>query len=360
MRTDELDFELPEERIAREPASPRDSARLLVVSRSDESLMHHRLVRDLPGFLRAGDALVFNTTRVIQARFAGQNLTTGGRVTGLYLGEGPEEGCWRVLLKMRRHRPGVRVGLDLKPGQNASDSEPVELELIRRETEDGEWLVRVTGGPGALDRAGLPPLPPYILAARRHAGESENRAEDAGVYQTVYAEEPGSVAAPTAGLHFTPGLLEALRERGVRREDVTLHVGRGTFQPVEAAVVEDHPMHSERCRVEPGVLARLRAARASGGRVIPVGSTSCRTIESFAARGVDSGLLETDILIAPGYAWRMSDGLMTNFHLPRSTLIAMVAALFPGGAARVREIYDEAIRREYRFFSFGDAMLILP
>lgn len=356
MRTDELDFELPEERIARAPASPRGSARLLVVSRSDESVMHHRLVRDLPEFLRAGDALVFNTTRVIQARFAGRNLTTGGRVTGLYLGDAPEEGCWRVLLRMRRHRPGVRVGLDLKPGE----TEPVGLELIRRETEDGEWLVRVTGGPGALERAGLPPLPPYILAARRHAGESEERAEDAGEYQTIYAEEPGSVAAPTAGLHFTPELLAALSAKGVRREDVTLHVGRGTFQPVEAAEVEDHPMHTERCRAEPGVLARLLAVRAAGGRVIPVGSTSCRTIESFAARGVESGSIETDILIAPGYAWRMSDGLMTNFHLPRSTLIAMVAALFPGGAGRVREIYAEAIRQEYRFFSFGDAMLILP
>ena len=179
-------------------------------------------------------------------------------------------------------------------------------------------------------------------------------------YQTVYAQEPGSVAAPTAGLHFTPELLGALGDQGVAREDVTLHVGRGTFQPVEVDELESHPMHSEHCRMEPGVMERLREARTGGGRVIPVGSTSCRTLESFAGRGVDAGELDTDLLISPGYAWQVTDGLMTNFHLPRSTLIAMVAALFPEGAERVREIYAEAIRERYRFFSFGDAMLILP
>jgi len=356
VRTDELDFELPEELIAREPMRPRDASRLLVVSRSDPSVLEHRIVRDLPGYLRAGDVLVFNTTRVVPARFAGINLDTGGKVTGLYLETAPQPDHWRVLIKMRRHRPGVRIGLELRPGQ----TEPVELELVRRETEDGVWLVRVTGGKGALERAGLPPLPPYILSARRHAGEAENRDEDEGVYQTVYAQEPGSVAAPTAGLHFTPELLGALCDQGVAREDVTLHVGRGTFQPVEVDDLESHPMHSEHCRIEPGVMERLREARAGGGRVIPVGSTSCRTLESFAGRGVDAGELETDLLISPGYAWQVTDGLMTNFHLPRSTLIAMVAALFPEGADRVREIYAEAIRERYRFFSFGDAMLILP
>ncbi len=356
MRTDELDFELPEELIAKEPVSPRDSSRLLVVSRSDESVLEHRRVSDLPAYLRKGDALVFNTTKVVPARFAGVNLDTGGRVSGLYLEHAPEPGHWRVLIKMRRHRPGVRIGLDLRAGE----TEPVELELVRRETDDGVWLVRVTGGEGALLRAGLPPLPPYILSARRHAGEAENRDEDERVYQTVYAQESGSVAAPTAGLHFTPELLQNLADKGVGRADVTLHVGRGTFQPVEVDVLETHPMHSERCRVEDGVMERLRRARSSGGRVIPVGSTSCRTIESFAGRGQDAGELETDLLISPGYAWRVTDGLMTNFHLPRSTLIAMVSALFPGGAGRVREIYAEAIRERYRFFSFGDAMLILP
>ena len=356
MRTDELDFELPESLIAREPVSPRDSARLLVVSRSDDSILEHRRVSDLPSFLRSGDVLVFNTTKVVPARFSGVNLDTGGKVAGLYLEHAPKPDHWRVLVKMRRHRPGVRIGLDLRRGE----TEPVELELVRRETDDGVWLVRVTGGERALQRAGLPPLPPYILSARRHAGEAENRDEDERVYQTVYAQESGSVAAPTAGLHFTPELLSSLASQGIVRADVTLHVGRGTFQPVEVDELESHPMHSEHCRMAPGVLDRLRRARAEGGRVIPVGSTSCRTIESFAGRGVDAGELDTDLLISPGYAWRVTDGLMTNFHLPRSTLIAMVSALFPGGAERVREIYAEAIRERYRFFSFGDAMLILP
>lgn len=349
MRTDELDFELPESLIARAPVQPRDAARLLVVSRSDESVLEDAHVRDLPRFLRAGDVMVFNTTRVVPARFVGRNLDTGGKVTGLYLGTGPEPSTWRVLLKMRRHRPGVRVGI----------GEGVVLTLVRRETDDGVWLVTIEGEGDPLERVGLPPLPPYILAARRHAGEDQDRPEDVAQYQTVYASEPGSVAAPTAGLHFTPELLGTLASMGVERGDVTLHVGRGTFQPVEADVLEEHPMHSEYCEMDAATLEHLQSARAGGGRVIPVGSTSCRTIESFAQRG-EAGAMETDILISPGYEWRLTDGLMTNFHLPRSTLIAMVSALFPGGAERVQAIYAHAIAEKYRFFSFGDAMLILP
>lgn len=349
MRTEELDFELPESLIARHPAQPRDSARLLVVSRSDDCVREEAHVSDLPGFLRAGDSMVFNTTRVVQARFAGRNLDTGGKVTGLYLEPGAEHATWRVLLKMRRHRPGVRIEI----------GEGVLLTLVRRETDDGVWLVSVEGEADALERVGLPPLPPYILSARRHAGEAEDRPEDVGQYQTVYADEPGSVAAPTAGLHFTPELLRSLSDKGVGRADVTLHVGRGTFQPVEVDVLEEHPMHSERCRIDQATYEMLVSVRPGGGRVIPVGSTSCRTIEAFAQRG-RAGEIETDILISPGYQWRLTDGLMTNFHLPRSTLIAMVSALFPGGADRIREIYAHAIEQKYRFFSFGDAMLILP
>ncbi|MEO1510939.1 MAG: S-adenosylmethionine:tRNA ribosyltransferase-isomerase, partial [Planctomycetota bacterium] len=172
--------------------------------------------------------------------------------------------------------------------------------------------------------------------------------------------EPGSVAAPTAGLHFTPRLLDELRGIGVEREDVTLHVGSGTFKPVEAEHVEEHDMHAERCAMAPGVMDRLRDRRAAGGLVIPIGTTSCRTIESFARRGLDHGSIETDLLITPGYDWHMTDGLLTNFHLPRSTLLAMVGALFPEGVDRLKAIYAEAIRERYRFFSFGDAMLILP
>jgi len=352
VRTDELDFDLPEELIARSPATPRDSARLMVVSRSDDSVLHHARVRDLPSFLSPGDTMVFNTTRVIPARFAGVNLDTGGKVTGLYIEDGANANEWRVLLKMRRHRPGVRVRL-------GDEADGVVLELIERDSDDGVWRVRVEAKAGGLDRVGLVPLPPYILSARRHAGEAENRDEDAARYQTVYADEPGSVAAPTAGLHFTPELLARLDVMGVGRADVLLHVGRGTFLPVDTDVLEDHPMHSERCQMDDATYQRLVDVQKRGGRVIPVGSTSCRTIESFAAKG-GGGEFDTDILISPGYRWQLTDGLMTNFHLPRSTLIAMVAALFPGGADRVREVYAEAIRERYRFFSFGDAMLILP
>jgi S-adenosylmethionine:tRNA ribosyltransferase-isomerase len=350
--TNELDFDLPEELIARSPVEPRDSARLLVVSRFDESVLHHAHVRDLPGFLSPGDVMVFNTTRVIPARFAGVNLDTGGKVTGLYIETGENDSEWRVLLKMRRHRPGVRVQL-------GSEADGVILELIERDSEDGVWRVRVEAKAGGLDRVGLVPLPPYILSARRQAGEAEDRAEDVQRYQTVYADEPGSVAAPTAGLHFTQELLAKLDGLGVHREEVMLHVGRGTFQPVDVDVLEDHPMHSERCRMDEATYQQMIDARSKGGRVIPVGSTSCRTIESFAVTG-RGGEIDTDILISPGYEWRLTDGLLTNFHLPRSTLIAMVAALFPGGADRVREIYAEAIAQRYRFFSYGDAMLILP
>ena len=356
VRTDELDFDLPEELIARSPAMPRDSARLMVVSRSDESVLHHARVRDLPAFLSPGDTMVFNTTRVIPARFVGVNLNTGGKVTGLYIEEGENTDEWRVLLKMRRHRAGARVRL-------GDEADGVVLELIERDSDDGVWRVRVDAKADGLDRVGLVPLPPYILSARRHAGEAENRDEDVKQYQTVYADEPGSVAAPTAGLHFTPELLARLNAMGVGRADVLLHVGRGTFLPVDAEVFEDHPMHSERCRMDTRTYQRLVDTRKRGGRVIPVGSTSCRTIEAFAALGGEGkggGEIDTDILISPGYQWQLTDGLMTNFHLPRSTLIAMVAALFPGGTARVRHIYAEAIKERYRFFSFGDAMLILP
>ncbi|HED53724.1 MAG TPA: tRNA preQ1(34) S-adenosylmethionine ribosyltransferase-isomerase QueA [Phycisphaerales bacterium] len=358
MRTDELDYDLPESRIARSPAPERDAARLLVVSRSDPHRLEHRIVRDLPEILGADDILVFNTTRVIPARFQGRNLATGGRVQGLYLGPADEPGCWRVLLKMRRHRPGLRIGLHHPDRPDAV----VELELVERQSEDGQWIVRVVGAMSddeALERVGLPPLPPYILAARRRSGEVVDRIEDVHRYQTVYAHDRGSVAAPTAGLHFTPELLDRLRTAGVGEAQVTLHVGRGTFLPVETAVLEEHPMHSERCVIDQPTLDFLTSASDAGRRVIPVGTTSCRAIESFAGRGL-AGEIETDILISPGYQWKLTDGLMTNFHQPRSTLLAMVAALFPEGMDRLREIYDAALAEEYRFLSFGDAMLVLP
>ncbi len=357
LRTDDLDFDLPQDRIATEPADPRDSARLLVLRRSAPDDVEHRTVRDLPAILNAGDTLVVNTTRVLQARFVGENVDTGGKIQGLYLRDGAEPGTWIVLIKARRHRTGARFRV-AHPGR----AEHVNLELLgRAPDEDGAWLVRVEGDPEtALDVIGLPPLPPYILSARQQRGDDADRAEDRERYQTVYADEPGSVAAPTAGLHFTPRLLDELSTGGITREDVTLHVGSGTFKPVEAEHVEEHEMHAEWCAMAPGVMHRLRERRAAGGRVIPIGTTSCRTIEAFAQRHLDQGAIETDLLITPGYDWKLTDGLLTNFHLPRSTLLAMVGALLPEGVERLKAVYAEAIRERYRFFSFGDAMLILP
>ncbi len=371
MRTSELDFELPPELIATRACEPRDAARLLVCSRSDPSRVEHRRVRDLPALLAAGDTLVFNTSRVIPARLIGRNLDTGGRVEGLYLRDAEPEGgrpVWEALIKARRFRPGRRIEL-LDAGDRPSG---VTLTLLERTGDEaGAWRVSVEceGAPATpeiLDRAGRTPLPPYIRSARRAAGLDVPDADDRARYQTVYAGAPGSIAAPTAGLHFTPALLDTLASEGVRRADVTLHVGPGTFKPVEAETLEDHPMHAELCSMGAGAIRAVFGDGAGGGRagrVVAVGSTAARTIESYAA-AIGAGApapasLETDLLIAPGYAWRRVDAIVTNFHLPRSTLLAMIAALFPGGIDRVRAIYDEAVREGYRFYSYGDAMLVL-
>ncbi|MEM9167373.1 MAG: tRNA preQ1(34) S-adenosylmethionine ribosyltransferase-isomerase QueA [Planctomycetota bacterium] len=362
MRTDELEFDLPAALIATSPAEPRDSARLLVVSRSDGAVLEHRRVRDLPELLRAGDRLVFNTTRVVPARFVGRNAETGGAIQGLWLRNGGDAGTWVVLLKARRHRAGAKLMLERPDG-----SPGASLTLLGPASdEDGAWLVRVEGGESAvaLESLGRAPLPPYILSARRQHGDDADQDADRERYQTVYADEPGSVAAPTAGLHFTERLLGDLGAAGVRRSDVVLHVGRGTFAPVEAEHVEAHPMHSEWCRVSDAAWAAIRASRLSGERVVAVGTTSCRTIESYAQAFERTGepppAMETDLLITPGYRWRATDGLLTNFHLPRSTLLAMVGALFEGGVPRLLSVYKEAIAEGYRFYSYGDAMLILP
>ena len=379
MRTDELDFDLPEGLIATRPADPRDSARLMVLSRSDPARLEHRRVSDLPELLRTGDLMVFNATRVLPARFTGFTEETKGKAQGLWLGErgGHADGrpVWRVMIKARRHRPGRHIRL-LGPDDRPSD---VVLELLEpaEGEEAGAWWAGVSPGgstPGLLARVGLTPLPPYILQARKHAGESVADAEDRTAYQTVYAhgEEgassptPGSVAAPTAGLHFTPALLEAIARRGVSRAEVTLHVGAGTFKPVETDTVEDHPMHAEWCSIDAPARAAVADASADPGRrVIAVGTTSARTLESHAVQAEAAAWLETRLLITPGYRWRVLDGLMTNFHLPRSTLLAMVAALLEGdepgsGIERLMMAYREAISNGYRFFSYGDAMLILP
>jgi S-adenosylmethionine:tRNA ribosyltransferase-isomerase len=416
LKVSDLDYHLPEDRVATSPAEPRDAARLLVLRRSDPSVMLHRRVRDLPEFLGPGDVLVVNNTKVIPARLVGQREDTGGKVEGLFLGKegesdqrepawaGRHEGeraggtgggtdggaaagageRWRVMLKGRRMKPGVIVTLNDRAGARSG----VWLRLTGRgedEGEDGAWLVEVHGAAEGesslevLERLGTPPLPPYIRAARkRHEAELAGQPleqTDSARYQTVYAkdEAAGSVAAPTAGLHFTPELLERLAARGVRRAEVTLHVGAGTFKSVETEYVEQHRMHAEWCRVSAEVGQLVTSTRQDGagtprGRVIAVGTTAARTLESFGPERLAQGAEGwTNLLITPGFAWKNLDGMMTNFHLPRTTLMAMIAALLDersGGAgdgvSRLKAAYDEAIGAGYRFFSYGDAMLILP
>jgi len=415
LRTAELDYDLPQERIAVRPAEPRDSARLMVLSRSDASLVEHRTVRELPGLLRPGDLLVVNRSRVLPARFVGVREDTGGRVDGLYLHDGAEPGTWVCLLRARRFREGARVLIGEMAkgpeGQMAKEGEGegggragVVLTLVERAPEPaGAWVVGVEEmakgpkgqrakegenragltAPEVLERVGVAPLPPYILAARRAAGMETDAPEDREWYQTVYAEgqqiakwpkgqrakdEPhaaGSVAAPTAGLHFTEGLLRSIADRGVRVAGVTLHVGAGTFRAVETDFVEQHSMHAEWCSMTPETVALVEQTRREGGRVIAVGTTAGRTLEAYAAEVQPTGrvpnAVETRLLITPGYAWRWVDALMTNFHLPRSTLMAMVAAqLGENGVDRLKRAYVEAVERGYRFYSYGDAMIVLP
>lgn len=358
LRTSDLDYELPESRIATRPAEPRDSARLMVVSRADGSRVEHARVSDLPGFLRVGDVMVVNDTRVAPARLSGRRVGTGGRIEGLFL-EQPRPGVWKAMLKSNsRLRPGMAIELG-----------PIGLRatLVER-APPGAWLLAIdppSASPAeTLRRIGATPLPPYILSARRRANDSLADELDRAWYQTVYAREDGdragSVAAPTAGLHFTEELLERLRGAGVGMERVTLDVGPGTFAPVESETLEQHPMHSEWRRVPASTLEAVRAARGRGARTLAVGTTTARSLESV--RGWAGGDVEgpTDLLIAPGHGWVWVDALMTNFHLPRSTLMALVASLLDGGVERLKELYRIGVDEGYRFYSYGDAMLVLP
>lgn len=379
LRTADLDYDLPERLLASAPVTPRDAARLMVVRRSVPDFLEHRHVRDLPEVLVGDELLVFNVSRVLPARLEGRRPDTGASCSGLFLAAHPPESGearWATMIRTRRARPGAHITLHTPTGEPT----PFTLVLLRPIlTEPGAWIVGLTRG-GAplgadvdtlaiLDQVGHTPLPPYILHARRARAESPDDRTDRERYQTIYAakNEAGSVAAPTAGLHFTPELLARLRARGVAEAHVVLHVGTGTFRPVETEHIEAHPMHAEACALAPGT---LEAVQRRAGRVIAVGTTSARTLESFArlrADQPDANLpdrLESALLITPGFRWRWCDGLLTNFHLPRSTLMAMVAARLddpPGrGVQRLQALYREAIRREYRFYSFGDAMLILP
>jgi S-adenosylmethionine:tRNA ribosyltransferase-isomerase len=341
VRVDAFDFELPPDRIALRPAAPRDSARLLRVV--DGAISDH-MVRDLPGLLRRGDVLVFNDTRVIPAQLEGRRGAARIGAT-LHKREGPR--AWRAFIRnAKRLREGDRIEFGDGVAALASERE-----------EDGSFLLTFAGDEPVerlLAQAGRMPLPPYI--AGRRAADDRDRAD----YQTMFAREEGAVAAPTAALHFTPALMDALAEAGIGHEMLTLHVGAGTFLPVKAADTEDHVMHAEWGRIAPEAADRLNAARAAGGRIIPVGTTSLRLLESAADAAGRIGPFEGDtaIFITPGYRFRAADGVVTNFHLPRSTLFMLVSALI--GLEVMRKAYVHAIAEGYRFYSYGDASLLLP
>ncbi|CAA9498977.1 MAG: S-adenosylmethionine:tRNA ribosyltransferase-isomerase [uncultured Rubrobacteraceae bacterium] len=330
MLLSDLDYDLPGSLIAQRPAEPRDASRLMVVDAAAGTI-GHRTFRDLPLFLRPGDALVLNETKVLPARLKARK-PTGGGVELLFLRDlGPDRGnAWEALARpAKRLKPGLRL--------LAGDA---KLDLIE-DLGEGRWAVSAPDVPGLLERHGRMPLPPYIEATE----EAERR------YQTVYAREPGSAAAPTAGFHFTEGVLEGVERAGAAVARVTLHVGTGTFLPVRTERLEDHRMHAERYNVPEGAARVIEGA----DRVVAAGTTVARTLETWRATGERSG--ESRLFVYPGYRWRAVDALLTNFHLPRSTLLAMVMSF--GGEVLVREAYRVAVEERYRFYSFGDAMLVL-
>jgi S-adenosylmethionine:tRNA ribosyltransferase-isomerase len=343
MLVSDFDFELPAELIAQEPLPERDASRLLVLDRATGSVQHRRF-RDLPDLLNPGDLAVMNRSRVIPARLLGRRSKGGEAEVLLVKDRG--DGRWEAMVRPGRHlRPGQRVTID------DDLSVMIESEAL---AEDGRRQVRLLSArrdiAGALERCGHVPLPPYV---RR-----PDRPQDRERYQTVYAREPGSIAAPTAGLHFTPVLLERLRARGVERAEVVLHVGPGTFRPVTAERIEDHRVLAEPYVVPLETAHAVAQARARGGRVVAVGTTAVRALEaSVTADGaVAAGEAETGLVIVPGFRFQVVDALVTNFHLPRSSLLLLVSAF--AGRERVLAAYAEAVRERYRFYSYGDAMLI--
>ena len=343
MRVDLFDFDLPPENIALRPARPRDAARMLLVPGSTGPLADHH-VRDLPGLLRAGDVLVFNDTRVIPAQLEGRR------------GEARIGATLHKRIDLRRWQAFIRNGKRLRAGDEIQFPADVTARAETRH-DDGSWTLAFGGDEPVevlLERAGRMPLPPYI------AGKRDTDEADKQDYQTMFAARDGAVAAPTAALHFTPQLMAALAEAGIGHETLTLHVGAGTFLPVKADDTADHQMHAEWGRIDAATADRLNAARARGGRIIAVGTTSLRLLESAA--GDDKVIRpfegDTAIFITPGYRFKAIDGLMTNFHLPKSTLFMLVSALM--GLERMRQVYAHAIATGYRFYSYGDSSLLLP
>lgn len=361
MRTADFDFALPPELIAQYPAPRRDESRLLVLHRA-QGRMEHRRFREVLKFLQAGDVLVLNNSRVIPARLRGLNARSGGRFEILLLEENARNDWWTMLRPARRARAGTQIVL-----QNTNGNVTNIQALVLETNEEGHRRLSFSGALDVrreLEQFGEVPLPPYI--ARASAGEMR---EDRERYQTVFAQTDGSIAAPTAGLHFTPELLQQIRDRGVTVCFVTLHVGAGTFLPVTAEVLAAHLMHEERFVLEDEAVHAINTAKASGRRIIAVGTTTVRVLESVAAQNAEklvktSG--KTSIFIHPPFRFLMVDGLLTNFHLPRSTLLMLASAFAAPGSAgpdqgrkMVLSAYAEAIRERYRFYSYGDAMLIL-
>lgn len=357
MRTSDFDYDLPPERIAQTPAARRDESRLLVLERATGELSH-RVFHELPQLLRPGDLLVLNNSRVLPARLRALKPDTGGRCEILLLEENAVND-WHVMFRpTKRVRPGSRLRL-LK--LNGEESE-VQVEVVAK-MQDGHCRLRFSGVPDLrahLEELGEVPLPPYI---ERAAGDS--RPEDRERYQTVFADKPGSVAAPTAGLHFTPELLHALKETGIHTCFVTLHVGAGTFAPVKTENLAEHPMHEEYFEVSAAAAEAISAARREHRRIVAVGTTSVRVLESAAAQNAGQIIPtqgRTRLFIYPPRQFQVVDVLLTNFHLPQSTLLMLVSAFAAPDSLAGREMvlhaYQEAIRAEYRFFSYGDAMLI--
>lgn len=346
MRLEELQYDLPPELIAQRPAARRDAARLLVLHR-DTGRIEHRAFRDIVEYIEPGDGLVLNNTRVIPARFFCRRQT-GGRIEALFLHESDDG--WRVLLK-----PSGRLKVnECLPCEGAD----VKL-IINQRYERGEWSVHVEPNVAPvqlLEQIGQTPLPPYI---RNDAADRHGQPDDADRqrYQTVYAAQPGAVAAPTAGLHFTPELLEQFQQAGVRRIEVTLHVGLGTFTPIEAEDLSQHKMHAEWFEITPSALTALQGTRHRKRHIVAVGTTSVRVLESLPGFDVGTMSGSTDIFIYPPYQFRHVDRLLTNFHLPGSTLLALVMAF--ANPEQILVAYQKAIATHYRFYSYGDAMLIL-
>jgi S-adenosylmethionine:tRNA ribosyltransferase-isomerase len=346
MNITSFDYDLPPHFIAQHPAPQRDRSRLLVVQRGG-SVIGHRVFADLPDLLNPSDLLILNDTRVVPARLLGRRADTGGKWEGLFLHETPD-GLWELMSQTRgRLSAGETILVEAPPAP------PLPLELVSK-TPARHWLARPHGEGSTtevLARYGRIPLPPYIRKGRAEDADRER-------YQTVYAQQSGAVAAPTAGLHFTPDVFERLRQRGIDWAFVTLHVGIGTFQPIQVTDVTQHQVHREWGELPAATVVAITACKERGGRIVAVGTTSVRVLETAASLGpLRPWRGESELTIRPGFAFRVVDGLVTNFHLPRSSLLMLVAAFT--GLESMHATYREAIAQEYRFYSYGDAMVIL-